>query len=162
MNPEDELRKLSDPSLPLNAKIAAAAKLVELVGRISKALGPFKNELRRLADASPEDVVRLEGDDLARATLTKPKNRTVLAMEKGASPEDLKPLLELKTFQAIWKESKRYEFRPTAKMVIGKLPVATQKRLFEKIREIERVTRISFAYGGAGLTVLGDDEEPEV
>lgn len=156
MNADEEIRSLNDESLPLSTRIAIAAKLTDLQGRISKALLPLKERLRADAESTQETTTTFDGDGLSAATATKQKAK--LALVKGAKIEALREKLGKARFETIFKKIESYEFRPTAKMTISKLPAELQNEVFSQIVEKERVTRISFVYGGSGLTMLGESE----
>lgn len=159
MNVDEEIRSLNDDALPLSTRIAIAAKLTDLQARIGYALLPLKARLRLDAEASPESSKTFEGEGLSAATAVKQKAK--LAFVKGAKIEFLREKLGKARFEAILKKVETYEFRPQAKMMISKLPAELQNEVFSQIVEKERVTRISFVYGGSGLTMIGEDD-PDV
>ncbi len=71
-NIDQERRVINDPNAPLPAKIAAAAVLWELIELATKALEPFKNEVRAVAVATGQPVVTLNGNGMSQCKVVLP------------------------------------------------------------------------------------------
>lgn len=71
-NIDQERRVINDPNAPLPAKIAAAAVLWELIDSATKALEPFKAEVRVAAQASRGPVVTFNGDGMSQCKVVLP------------------------------------------------------------------------------------------
>jgi hypothetical protein len=71
-NIENERRVINDPNAPLPAKIAAAAVLWELIDAATKALEPFKTEVRAAAVATGQPVVSFNGTGMSQCKVVLP------------------------------------------------------------------------------------------
>lgn len=71
-NIDQERRVINDPNAPLPAKIAAAAVLWELIDAATKALEPFKTEVRAAAVAMGQPVVSFNGHGMSQCKVVLP------------------------------------------------------------------------------------------
>lgn len=71
-NIDQERRVINDPNAPLPAKIAAAAVLWELIDAATKALEPFKTEVRAAAGAMGQPVVSFNGTGMSQCKVVLP------------------------------------------------------------------------------------------
>lgn len=71
-NIDQQRRVINDPNAPLSSKIAAAAELWELIDSATKALEPFKNEVRAVALATGQPVVTLNGIGMSQCKVVLP------------------------------------------------------------------------------------------
>lgn len=71
-NIDQQRRVINDPNAPLPAKIAAAAELWELIDSATKALEPFKTEVRAAAVAHGQPVVSFNGTGMSQCKVVLP------------------------------------------------------------------------------------------
>jgi hypothetical protein len=71
-NIDPERRVINDPNAPISDKIAAAAVLWELIDAATKALEPFKAEVRAVAVSSGQPVVTLNGTGMSQCKVVVP------------------------------------------------------------------------------------------
>lgn len=71
-NIDQQRRVINDPDAPLPAKIAAAAELWELIDSATKALEPFKAEVRAAAVATGQPVVSFNGTGMTQCKVVLP------------------------------------------------------------------------------------------
>lgn len=90
-NIDHERRIINDPNAPLPAKIAAAAVLWELIDSASKALEPFKTEVRAVALVSRAPVVTLNGDGMSQCKVVFPG--PTLKLNDGVTEEGERAVL---------------------------------------------------------------------
>lgn len=106
-----DLSVARDPRAPLEERIAAGARLWNLIEEAEAALAPLKQSLRDEARArlgNDPGSIHLEGDGMTRAVVTVPKPSYTVA--KGADMSAVKQLLGA-AFDSFFEEVVTYKVR---------------------------------------------------
>lgn len=157
MKPEDwvtsDLITASDPNLPLEVRVAAGARLWDILARAQKAVDSLKPALRMEARTKIQGAgsTTIEGTGMTRALVTIPESS--LQVIKDANMTVLKRLLGGR-FTHLFEESVTYKVRPNIEHSIQKLNSKEQAAVFAAIREVEGTPRVSFQFAGANLLEL--------
>jgi len=90
-NIDQERRVINDPNATFASKVAAAATLWELVESATKALNPFKTEVRALAVATGLPVASFNGEGMSQCRVVLPG--PTLRLTEGFNPDDARKAL---------------------------------------------------------------------
>lgn len=145
-----DLITVKDPSLSLEARVAAGARLWDLIKRAQEALVPLKTDLRNKALESVSfGSTTFDGEGMTRAVVTVP--HPSLQVIKGTNMEALKQVLTPSAFDAIFEQVTTYKVKADAAVRIRKLPNKEQSAVFTVVQEVENKPRVSFQFGGADI-----------
>lgn len=149
----------TDPTRTVEERVAAGARLWDSVNSAEAALEVLKTDLRKLALAKKgaPGTVLFEGEGMTRATVVIPP--PALLLKKGANPAMLATKLGA-NFGRIFGETKSWTIRENAAAIFARLPRNLQETLFGVLVEDQGKPRVSFQYGGSGLTDIGVAKEP--
>ena len=151
---EKDLEVIQDGSLSLAERIAAGARLWDISNRTKKAMEPLKELLRaqakRLLPKPGATTIEGEGMTIALVTIPNP----ALAVTKESDYAVLKKLVGDEVFRDLFKETTTYAPRPGATALITALPPDVRSKVFEVVHEVEGTPRVSFQYGGAGISEM--------
>lgn len=154
MKPEDwvtsDLITASDSSLSLEVRIAAGARLWDVLARAQKAVDLLKPALRMEARAKIQGAgsTTIEGTGMTRAIITIPESS--LQIVKDADMAALKRMLGNK-FAPMFEERVTYKCRPNIEQNIQRLNSKDQAAVFAVVKEVEGTPRVSFQFAGANL-----------
>jgi hypothetical protein len=149
-----------DPNLPLEVRIAAGARLWDVIKRANEALVPLKDELRNQAKLKrkiPGTVV-IEGTGMTRAMVTLPKS--ILQVSKKTDIAALKRSITPMVFSALFEETCTYECHPNIVRRISGLKKEVRSSVLSAIEEIEGTPRVSLQFAGSNLVDLGVGPDP--
>jgi len=155
VNPvEKDLVVVQNGSLSLAERIAAGARLWDISNRTKKAMEPLKELLRQQAKQllPKPGATTIEGEGMTRALITIPD--PALSVSRESDYAVLKNLLGDETFRELFKETTTYQPRAGAKAVIAALPPDLRNKVFEVVQEEEGTPRVSFQYGGSGISEM--------
>ena len=155
---EKDIATVNDPSIPLELRVAAGARLWDISRRAKSALDSLKSVLRteameRLGCAG---VVTIEGVGMTRALVTIPES--TLAIKNANCFPKLKHTLG-KQFASLFEEVTVYRCRPDIKFSIALLQPQDRTAVLSEVQEIEGMPRVSFQFAGSNLLDLGSETE---
>jgi hypothetical protein len=144
-NIDRELRVLTDPKSPTGAKIAAAATLWHIIEVATKALEPFKAEIRDIAAKDPSlphgkgtPSVTINGDGMAQVKVVFPGEHLKLleglqyATEREALKEYFDPLYKV-----------RLELRNTSPNYLQGFPLDVRTHMAKVTAIVQQTPRVS-------------------
>jgi hypothetical protein len=145
-----DLITVNDPNLSLEVRVAAGARLWDLIKRAKAALEPLKDVLRLEARSKIEGTgtVTLEGTGMTRAMVTIPESS--LQIVKNTDMDALKKVLG-SAFDSIFEENVTYKCRSNATAHIRNLPRKEQSTVLAVVREDEGKPRVSFQFAGSDI-----------
>lgn len=152
MNPvEKDLETVLDETQSLETRIAAGARLWDISNRAKKAIEPLKETLRvQTKRLNPRPgATTIEGEGMTRALVTVPEPTLVVS-----DYALLKSILGDEIFKELFREHITYTPRPNAADLITHLPPRMQEMVFGVISEVEGTPRVSFQYGGSGISEM--------
>jgi hypothetical protein len=151
-----DLQVVRDPSAPLEARIAAGARLWSLIDEAERSLAPLKETLRaegraRLGNSPGSEVI--EGEGMTRALVTVPK--TAYQVAKGTDMSAVRAELGEQAFALLFEEIVTYKVRASNLMKVASLhPTQTQTAL-SVIAQVEPTPRVAFRSAGEGVDEIG-------
>lgn len=151
---EEDLDTASRSDLPLEERIAAAARLWDFTKRVESAMDPLKEILRAKARESRKDrpcVVTLEGVGMTRATVTFPERH--LKIQSGLEHGAIKQILGDRLFHELCEE--KVTPRPDASARVHSMSTEDQGVAVRVFMEVEGKPRVSLQFGGDGIVDLG-------
>jgi len=147
---------VTDPTRTISERVAAGARLWDSINTANAALEVLKTDLRKIASKSGEaGTVTFEGDGLTRAFVITPL--PALYLKKGKNPAPLAGKLGA-NFGRIFRESKTWVVRENASAIFARLPRKLQEALLDVLGEDAGKPRVTFQYGGAGLSDISSVE----
>ena len=148
-----DLAVARDPRAPLEARIAAGARLWSLINEAEAALAPLKQSLREEARArlgNDPGSIHLDGTGMTRAVVTVPK--ASFAVAKGTDMPALKQLIGGEAFNALFEEVTTYKVRgvPASGKIASLSPQGASAAL-SAIVQVDPTPRVAFKSAGEGV-----------
>jgi hypothetical protein len=143
---------VTDPTRTIEERVAAGARLWDSINTANAALEVLKGDLRKLAVSKGKGeagTITFEGAGMTRAIVTTPLPN--LYLKKGKNPAPLAAKLGA-NFGRIFRESKTWVVRENAGAIFARLPRKLQEALLDVLGEDSGKPRVTFQYGGAGLS----------
>lgn len=145
-----------DPRARLEDRIAAGARLWNLINEAEGALAPLKEHLRDEARAqlgNDPGSIHLEGSGMTRAVVTVP--RPSYSVTKGTDMPALKQLLGPPVFDALFEEVTTYKVRgvPASGKIASLNPEARNAAL-AAITQADPTPRVAFKAAGEGVEMI--------
>jgi len=142
-----------DPRAPLEARIAAGARLWSLINEAEEALAPLKQSLREEARArlgNDPGSIHLDGTGMTRAVVTVPKASFTVA--KGTDMPALKQLIGSETFSALFEEVTTYKVKGVPNTgKIAHLDSRGVSAALSAIVQVDPTPRVAFKSAGEGV-----------
>ena len=152
-----DLASARDPNAPLEERIAAGARLWNLIEEAEAALSPLKASLREEARArlgNDPGAVHLDGEGMTRAVVTVPRPSYTVA--KGTDMPAVKQLLGPAAFEALFEEVVSYKVRASTINAgkIASLNPSARDAALSVIVQVDPTPRVAFKSAGDGVEII--------
>ena len=151
-----DLQVARDTSAPLEARVAAGARLWDLIEKAGDALAPLKEMLRaegraRLGNTPGSEVI--EGTGMTRAVVTVPKPSYQVA--KGADMSAVRAEIGEQAFAQLFEEVTTYKVRASNLNKIASLHPGQSQAALAVITQVDPTPRVAFKSAGEGIDDIG-------
>ena len=151
-----DLRVARDSSAPLEDRIAAGARLWNLIEEAEGALAPLKETLRaearsRLGNTPGSETI--EGTGMTRAVVTVPK--PAYQVVKGADMNAVRAEIGEQAFSQLFEEVTSYKVRASGLNKVASLRPCQSQAALAVITQVDPTPRVAFKSAGEGIDNIG-------